>query len=178
MKSIKSIDDINKILRNELIKQSQIDGKNILNSLSEYGEDLDKLIEKSIYNSYEKSNIVILFELLDNNQGTNVSYTNDDNDIIYYKSYSFYIMIYGDNSSSLSNIIASRMRTEKVRIDLLSNGLHIEEVTNPHIINEYKNQKMWIRNDININISCMMNISQIELDNDFKSISLNIINKQ
>ena len=44
IKAISNIDELNKIIRNQLILQSELDGSKVLNSVSSYGQNLDKLL--------------------------------------------------------------------------------------------------------------------------------------
>ena len=177
MINISSIKNIEKILRNELIKQLGLDGKYVLNSLSTHGEDLDKLLEKSIYDSYETSDSVCLFELRSRNDGTNVNYVEENDLITYYKSFDLYVIIYGDDSTDLATKLSARMNSEKVINDLQTKGIYVEKTSDPERINEFKNDVMWIRNDISINISCKLSVSQVTIDHDLELNTLNIINK-
>lgn len=175
MISLTSIEKLNSLMRDQLIKQSQLSPKRVLNALSIHGEDLDELISGSVYGSIEPSNEVILFELRSRNDGSNVTFTEENGEITCYKSYSLRIIIYGDESTTLVNKIMSRFRTIKVRNDLLSKGVYVEKISDPEKINEYKNDSMWIRNDMDIDISCKMTIPQVDDDFDYSTIRIDII---
>lgn len=160
-----SVDELNKILRQVIIQQSNLSDEQVLNSLSIHGEDLDKLFEEQEYISIDRSDALILFELQSRRSSADISMTNDDGSITLYRSFTFRVMIYGNDSSNIANVLIARLRTEDVRVQLLDSNIYVEKVSEPDVLNEYKNQTMWIRNDIAIDISCEFNISQFMSDN-------------
>lgn len=162
MTILRDVSELNKIFRKHIIAQSRLDGEQVLNALSIHGEDLDKLFEEQVYISIERQNLLVLFELQSRPNEADVSMTNDDESIILYRSFVFRIIIYGNDSSMLANELVARFRTEKVRNAFRDDGVHIERINDPEIVNEYKNRTMWLRNDISIDIACEFNISQID----------------
>lgn len=168
---ISSTKEINKILRNILIKQSELPAKRIVDSLSTFGETLDKLLEKTIYDSYKTSDSVILFELLDRDSSNNMSYTKEDSTIKYQRSFEWKLIIYGNDSSDIATKIVARYRTQKIRDDLQNQGIYLEEVTEPTTFNEFKNNVIWLRNDLSINITCEFEITQIDDYHDYNILS-------
>lgn len=186
MNTFESIKELNKYLRNMLVTQSEINSDKVLNALSIYGTELDKLLSESIYTSIDQLDSVILFELINRDSNSNVSFNEYeqtslgtiDNNVTYYKCYTLKLIIYGDSSSDVANKIVARFRTEKVKEDLYENGIYLERVTDPISLNEFKNNTMWLRNDIDIDIGVKLKISQISTDSDFQSFSdLKIITK-
>ena len=81
--SISNIDEINKIIRNELITQSELESKRILNGVSIHGQDLVEQINQYCYKSYSPTDSVIVFVLNQRNSNNNVNQT--INDEIYVK---------------------------------------------------------------------------------------------
>lgn len=171
MIALSNVNELNKILRNQLIKQSRLNSEQVLNALSIHGEDLDKLLEEQAYISIDRSDLLILFELQSRRNDSDVSMTNEDDSVTMYRSFNFRVIIYGNDSSSLANVLVSRFRTEAVRNELHYNGVYLERVNEPDILNEYKNNTMWLRNDIVLEISCKFNISQIDVENTFETLS-------
>ena len=177
MKSLTDLKEINKILRTVIIAQSQLLSANVRNALSLHGEDLEKLIEGTVYNSYEVTDCFALFELKYRDSSNNISFTNTDqtNDpVTIQNSFAFQVMIYGNASPTTAALFTARMRTAKVRQDLMTQGVYIERVENPVSINEYINDSMWIRTDVVINISCEMLVQQVS--NDYQVSSYNSVN--
>ena len=178
MTNMASVKELNKIIRNHLIEQSELNQKNVLNAISNYGETLDKLIENQVFGSYQKTDVVLLFQLNSRDNDADISFTDSDDKIVYYKSYEIYITMYGDNSPNIANNIASRFRTQQVKNSLLDSGIYLEYISNPTIINEFKNKSLWIRTDLSIGIRCQFSISQIGKEDNFNVINtVNIINK-
>lgn len=178
MNAISRTKELNKLLRNVLIVQSELQQDRVLNSLSLYGEDLDKLFEEQIYTSIDVSDAMILFELRSRNSSSDVSMTLQDGTIEIIRSFSLYVMIYGDDSADISSKLIARFRTEKIRNNLHNSGIYIENVSDADMINEFKNNVMWLRNDFSIDISCKFIVSQIEQDYNFDSVEVNKIYNQ
>lgn len=178
MISISNVNEIEKIIRQTLITQSELDGSDVLNALSIYGTTLDKLFEEHIFTSVEQSDSFMLFELMSRDASSDISM--DENDAItYYKAFKVKLIIYGNSSSDIALKLCSRLRTEEVRANLYEQGIYLEKVSDPYILNEYKNETMWLRNDIDIDIAVKYTVQPITVDNNFSDITeLNIIKEE
>lgn len=198
MKAIKDFNDIIKILRNTIIIQSQLPAERVLNSLSLEGTELDKLLEESRYNSIEQEDTTILFELNSTPQSnSNVSMEEGDistikeltcgetilcdnsllcgeehidRAITYYRMYNLHLVLYGQDSSFTAVKLSSRMRSQEVKSNLYAKGIYIESVSNPESINEFKNDIMWLRNDVTINLGVKFLITQVYLTPEYEKI--------
>lgn len=206
MKTFNDVNELNKYLRNILITQTQLDGSRVLNALSLYGTELDKLLSDSTtqYDAIDNTNTTLLFELqarsstsdmsMEENETSVASLVCSDNvecdsltvsdngpvldtSIAYYKSYKLNIIIYGNASSTLAGKLVARLRTETVRNKLYCDGIYLESVSDQTTINEYKNESMWLRNDITVNISVKQDIAQISVDGNFNNFDMTILNK-
>ena len=207
MKTTTNINDVIVKIRNMLISQSQLPSDRVLNSLSLRGTELDELLSENeeIYNGISISNTTLLFELRSIQSNSNVSMeegdiynssdlmcsdsticnTNTicgdiliDRSITYYKMYELYIIIYGENGLDTAIKLASRMRSQEVRSNLYMDGIYIEKVSDPNMINEFKNDTMWLRNDISINLGLKFAIDPTSLPSEYKNInSINIIRR-
>lgn len=180
MISIKDSKELEKIIRKYLITQSELSSKKVLNALDSYGQDLNKNINSSIFDSYSPSDNVILFELFTRPSNSDISYTNsDDEKISYYKAYELKLYIYGESSSDVANKIVARFRTQYVREHLLDDGVYLEKIEEPKKLNEFINNVLWIRNDVSISINCKFIIPQINLDSNFEILNdLKIIKEE
>ena len=180
MIGISSSKELEKIIRKYLITQSELNSKNVLNALDTYGQNLNKNINSSIFDSYSTSDTVILFELFTRDSSSDISYTNGvDGQISYYKGYELKLYIYGEKSSDVSNKIVARFRTQYIREHLLDDGVYLEKIEEPTKLNEFINNVMWIRNDVSILINCKFEIPQINLDYDFEILNdLKIIKEE
>ena len=151
-----------------------------------------------IWDSIEQKDATMLFELLPINSTSSVSmeegdYYNSkdlvcspiticspdtivgdvdiDESITYYKVYRLKLTIYGSDSSAIATNVASRMRSAKVRATLYQSGIYIEQVTEPEIINEFKNNLIWLRNDIQVDIGVKYSVSQVAVDEQYETVN-------
>lgn len=171
MITLPNTNSIETIIRAALIAQSGLNGKFVRNSLSLHGEALEKVLSEQIYTSIDGSDSLMLFELQSRQNDADMSETEDDESISYYKSFKIYVIIYGDNSTNLANTLSARFRTERVRRQLQSEGLYLETISDSQKINEYKNETMWIRNDIEIDISCHLSIQPTTNDDTLDTLN-------
>lgn len=177
MIQFENLNDINKIVGNVLSVQSGLTTANVYNALSLHGTPLYKRLMETKFTSYDVNECVMLFELESDNNSNNVSMVLDNDDILYYKSYKISVTIYGNASEDVANTTIARLRTEKVRSDIQSDGICILHVTNSETANEFVNDTMWHRSDFTISIGCEIIIKQIEKDNSFESTDFEIITK-
>lgn len=161
MKKLQSVEDIDRIIRKQLIEQSELDGEFVRNASSEYGIDLDKPESDSIFVSIAPTDLVLLFEVEAQDSDDDVSETNDNDEIDYYKSYRVRCIIYGDEACTLANKLCGRFRTEYVRQSLRSDGIYFRSAGNIVTVHEFKNNVKWLRTDFELNIACKMAIPLI-----------------
>lgn len=160
---ITSIENLEKIIRSLLIEQSQLEDEFVRNSLTLYGAMLDQETSSNIFETITPEQNVVLFELINRQNDSDFTETIDDI-IRVCTSFTVHVIIYGDSAKTLSNILIGRLRSEKVRDDLLDQGIYLESTTFPEGIQEYKNGVMWIRNDFDINISCELEVTPVSSD--------------
>ena len=197
MKIFTNSDEINKLIRLQIIRQANLLPERVLNSLSTYGAELDKVLteiltvstshtvgrhnvqsseDESIYVPIQHSDVVVLFELQDRQSSNNMSETNDDDSVTYTKSYIVHLILYGDSCGDVATTLVARLRTERCRTELLDEGISLERITDPDRINEFKNNTLWQRTDFDIYISVEYKYTQVDDMQDFEGLSqLNII---
>lgn len=170
MNTIADINELNKLVRNQLITQAELPSDRVRNALTTYGATLDKLLMKQEFDSVCPCEELMLFELRTCENDGDVSMTEVDDTVSFYKSYTLYIILYGDNSATVMNKLIARLRTQAVRQALYEEGVYIEEVKNDSSVNEFKNDVMWHRHDTEILISCKMSIKQVTPDEAFEKV--------
>lgn len=168
MTTIKDINELNKIIRTQLVLQSEISSENVRNALTTYGATLDKLLRKDEFESICECDELMLFELRTRENDADVSMTESDDTVTFYKSYTVYIILYGLNSATMMNKLIARMRTQAVRQALHEQGVYLEKVNNDMSMNEFINDTLWHRHDVEILISCKMSIEQVSPNIDFE----------
>lgn len=163
---MKKIDfnEIDVVIRAQLILQSTLDGKYVKNLASRYGANFDKNVDDSIFESISPSEAVIFFLTEKRPSANDVSMTNEDDKITQYSSYDIRVSIYGEEAISLSTNIIARFRTSKVRSLLYESGVHLASVEESGSIYEFKNDVAWLRSDFTIHIDCEHEIDQISDD--------------
>lgn len=176
MKTINDVNELNKLLRSYVISLSEVNASMVRNVLSLYGEDLDKAMSESVFDSISTAQTLILFELRSRQSSSNVSYDNEE-DVTLYNSYSFKLIIYGDDSSNVANKLFARFRSAATISVLYNDGIYIESVDDPERISEFKNGTMWLRSDLSINISCEASITKIFNDYDMENAGKIVVDK-
>lgn len=171
MISISNFDELNKILRKQLILQSELPSKRVANSDTLYGVTLDKLLKDKIFISLDSKDNILLFELISRNSSNDINFSETDSNINSYKSYELKIIIYGNTSPDIANNVEARFRTEYVLNDLQNQGIYIESVSEPIIIHEFINESQWTRTDLSIYISCKFEIKPITMLDDYSDYS-------
>ena len=108
MNTIADINELNKLVRNQLITQAELPSDRVRNALTTYGATLDKLLTKQEFDSVCPCEELMLFELRTRENDGDVSMTEVDDTVSFYKSYTLYIILYGDNAATIMNkLIAS-----------------------------------------------------------------------
>lgn len=174
IKTLSSTDELAIILRKELISQSGIDDSLVRNVESKFGTELSEFTDNDIVKGLNFNNVMILFDLDDRQNDSDVSQTQSDDSIIYYKSYILRVIIYGKNSNDLSTNLVARFRTQIERTRLQDKGIYIEEVSNPTELNEFYNNILWERHDFDISIRCAIKV--LPVIEDYTITNLNSIN--
>lgn len=163
MSSIKNTKEIERIMRNALIENSGVNENYIRNILTEFSVDLDKDYTTSIFTSLSEEDAAILFELTpDENEAAMSEDIYNSNNIAYYKYFKLKLIVYGDDSSIVSLRVASRLRSESVRDDLISKGIQVVKISEPSEINEIINGVIWQRCDLNIMLGCELIIEPVK----------------
>jgi len=170
MITLTDVNELNKIVRKYLISQAELSPERVRNALSTYGSTLDKLLQRQEYDGVCTCEELMLFELRTRENDADVSMTENDDTVTFDKSYTIYVIIYGDDSAMVMNKLISRLRTQAVRQALYAEGVYLERVLNDTSINEFKNDVLWHRHDTEIHISCQMSITQVEQVNEFESV--------
>ena len=181
MKAITNLQELEKILRNELITQTELSSEYVLNALSVRGTDLEKRLSDENLISIDISNSFVLF-YLQSNENANHNFTEENiitGELYSFTSYTLYIIIYGNDSKTVAQKIKSRFESQCVRTTLHDKGIHLEHVSNMSTKNEFKNSTMWIRHDIDIDFSCKTIYKSITTENNIDIINkINIIKEE
>lgn len=171
MKTVNDINDLNKIIRTLLMSQSELDPQFIRNAVSMYGQNLDKNYDDDILSNLTTDDLLMLFELQSRQTDFEISETEEDDSISYYKAYTIHITIYGNASITFSNQLIARLRSNTVRELFAVQGVYLESVSESKYICEFKNHVLWQRADFDINIACKMSLSQLNVEHEFDKLN-------
>lgn len=175
--AITNLSDIDVIIRDFIITQSEVKPEFVRNSASVFGTTLDKDYASNIFDSIDLDDTLILFDVKNRYNEGDMSQTQKDGMINLYRSFNVHIIVYGNNSKDVANTLIARFRTQKVRTDLQNQAIYLEKVSDLVEVHEFKSSILWVRNDFDINISCKIQINQIDDDYEPETISsLNIRN--
>lgn len=166
-----NINNVSKIIREMLIRESGLNEQYVRNALSMYGSYMSDSYSESIWKSLTPNQSLIFFEISDRDNDSDMSEKRSDGYFHIFSSYQVHIIIYGDNAENLSNTLLSRIRGEVCRDWCLSNDIYLEKISNATSVNEYKNGVLWERNDFDIDIGTEIKIAPASNDYIFSSYS-------
>lgn len=178
MISINNLTEVDRIIRECLIEQTDIKADLIRNSLSQYGTMMNVNSKYSIFESVTPDDLIILFEPSLRSSNSNVSFAEDDESISSYVAMNYHLFIYGNSSASAAAELKSRLESESSRYSLYDQGVYLENVSECMSVNEYDNGVLWMRTDLDINISVQLNISPKTPSHDYSMPDINIIIKE
>lgn len=159
---ISNVQELDKIIGNMLVKQSELDRKRVINGHSIRGVDLSKFVTENVKMSYNMNDSVIIFtiEPLNNDD---INFTEEENEEIRESIYmEVKIIIYGSQSEFLAKKLKARFESEKVRYDLLNEDVYLTQINNVVSVNEFVNNSIWHRADFSFNITYEIMIQQID----------------
>lgn len=171
---IENMQDIDKIIGNMLLKQSGLNRQNIVNGLSVRGPELSKFITETVKQSYDLTDVVIIFERMAlDESNTNIDETESDDSIRESIAEKISINIYGNQSFAMAKTLKARFESEKVREDLLNSGIHLMQVTNVDTLNEFMNEMLWHRASFDLEIAYEISVNQIDLPYSIEKTDIN-----
>lgn len=159
---IKSIKEVDKIIGDMLVKQSELQRGSIVNGCSIRGVDLSKFVTEKVKLSYDLSDSVIIFETKTSNND-DIDFTETEKDVVRESlSLEVSVIIYGNQSLALAKVLKARFESEKVRNDLLDKEVYLSSVNEITFMNEFINETIWPRADFSMSIACEIQVSQID----------------
>ena len=166
---ITSESELDKIMRDLIIEQSQLPGKFVRAQHSLYGTTLNKG-QGDVFTSLKHEDNLILFEVHSTGSIESISEKQSDG-LKHFSYFEVQLIIYGDTSTILANKLCARLRSESVRDKALGKGVQIVDVSSQIELKEFKNGAVWIRNDIKLNIACTILITELINSNEADVIS-------
>lgn len=153
--------DAVKILRNEIILQTQLQGTRVLNATSVRGPDLLKVLDNlTATTSPHLDNTFIVFELKENQSEF---YSATEANAIQMEGiipYDMILKIYGNNCHDVSREILAQFKNKEVALKLRNSGIWVYNISRAENINEFINRTVWPRCDITINVATRFEITK------------------
>lgn len=159
--SITIIKEMYKTIRTLFVDLSGINPDLIRHIDTEYGVDLNKNPNGSIFSTITHKDLILLFDISPANIESNMTET-QGNHIHIYNYYKVKCIMYGDDSITKSLILTSKLRSEKIRDLLIEKGIHLAEVSNIEKLEEIQNGSIWVRCDFDLLIACEISIDDLD----------------
>lgn len=136
-----------------LDEKSGLNSQRILNADSVRGTDISQMINSTESYSPAQSDSFLLFELLEDTSGEHfVTPGQREQDMMSIQSFNFHIMIYGNNSPMDAQKISTIFKNADLVLGLRDSGIFVNQVSAVDPINEFINNTLLIRRDIDIKI--------------------------
>ena len=161
---ISKIEEIDIIVAKYLTSLSMLDTNRIINGNSIHGPELSKIVQDNISLSYDLTDSVIIFTTaIENN---NVDYTEYDNSKTVRNQFSAVVnlTIYGNTSRLIAECLKARFETEKIRYNLLQEGLKFKIADEITSIDDIMNDTVWPRTDMKLHFVTEMLFDIDEFD--------------
>lgn len=171
MKKLTDTNELAKIIRTRLISQSGINGNCVLNAQSLYGATLqqnaevENVLDKTLLIPFNDNENAIVFDIT-NSMSDDDIVEETDTQLTVYSSFVCLCMFYGKDCTFKAPMVRARFLTQELLADFESEGVHIQSIENKEQINEFINEKLVTRQDIEIRFACELSISKsITYDN-------------
>lgn len=164
--ALKDTWELQKAFAAVLVEQSGLPEERVINSLSLYGPDFEKLVDGTIYASYEMADCFLFFKL-ESGDDANFSAPAKDGAIYSYHSFRFHLYVYGNQCHAMALTIRTRLLYDRPQTDLIRQGIHIVNVEKPVLVNEYMNGRMWPRADLEAKVDCRFVTEPLKKSDEF-----------
>ena len=159
MKSIENTDEILKIVKSMIMKQLNLPSENVLDGKSIYGAMLQKRLDNEIFNTFDRNDCIVVMDISES-----LDYDEDviPEDNLIYQSIICHLYIYGNNSALMSKMLKFRALSQKNKYELNSQGLHLYKIIGPIDIDEFINNTMYHRKDLELHFSFKTTIENVD----------------
>ena len=132
----------------------------IFNAVSVRGPQIFKILENGARIGPDREEIFAVFEITmdDGDEHNSVVVGDDITETL--STYNFDLKIYGNNAQYVAQKIISRIRTEENIAFAKEKGIFIYKISFPKAINEFINNTLWPRADLNIKIQVIHSFEQ------------------
>ena len=182
IKAISDFNDINKIWKSTIETQCEIDKEQVRSLTSSRGQMLDKRIDEYIFQTLSRTDVVALFEAKIDSQNTIMTQDFENDNLLTYVYGTLKIIFYGQSSNLIATKFKARVESSEVRSLLWNEGINFDKITSIESIEEFINNTIYFRTDVNLAYSFRYDVNKITTYEDFtenqKSISGVMTNKE
>ena len=151
-------DEINKIVRLEIINYLNITGNRVLNGVSVRGPNLQKIISECTLGSFNLEDSFIVFDLEKANGEDYFVMEEDDNTVSVISEFQMNFRVYGMLCHMIGLRLQAMFKDVYVLGRLYEKGIRGQDVTDLTTINEFINNTMWPRADLSFKMQIRFTI--------------------
>jgi len=173
-KHVNSIEETVILLRQTIARQAELDVVDVINADSIRGAELTRPIN-GVLTPYSAKDDVIVFEL-NEYPDVDLSMQRDDESMLDISSHQLRLVVYGDNSRTISRKLKSRMLSQRTLNELSAKGISIMNISNIESSSEIVNTVRYLRRDLQITFIVSMKIEAIDEYDALETASTNVSN--
>jgi len=171
---VNSIEETVIVLRQTIARLAELDIVDVINADSIRGAELTRPIN-GVLTPYSAKDDVIVFELREY-PGVDLSMQRDDESMLDISSHQLRLVVYGDNSRTVSRKLKSRMLSQRTLNELSAKGISIMNISNIESSTEIINTVRYLRRDLQIIFVVSMKVDAIDKYDVLETASINISN--
>ncbi len=142
--------EVRATLREILTKYCQLNENRVVNGISVRGADLAKIISSTELNSYNLSDVFIVFETVEDEEEDYLVMEENDFKDCFISRVKMELKIYGSACHDMVRFIIATFKDERVLRELYDKGIYYRGITKPTSRNEFINNTLWPRCDVAI----------------------------
>lgn len=173
-KHVNSIEETVILLRQTLARQAELELVDVINADSIRGAELARPVN-GVLTPYSSKDTVIVFEL-NEYPDVDLSMQSDDESMLDISSHQLRLVVYGDNSRTVSRKLKSRMLSQRTLNELSAKGISIMNISNIESSSEIVNTVRYLRRDLQITFIVSMKIEAIDEYGALETASTNVSN--
>ena len=159
-KHVNSIEETVIVLRQTIARQAELDIVDVINADSIRGAELTRPVN-GVLTPYAAKDNVIVFEL-NEYPDVDLSMQRNDESMLDISSHQLRLVVYGDNSRTISRKLKARMLSQRTLNELSAKGISIMNISNIESSSEIVNTVRYLRRDLQIVFIVSMKIEAID----------------
>lgn len=155
LKILVDYDELIRITCEQLTILSELKPEFVRNALTEYGASLDQHLGNTIYEAFDKR-AVLLFNIKPSDDINLITKSaEDDTILLQIASYTIHLCCYGEFAQMTLRKLIINLHSYEAKLNLYAAGIWFIKNSNLVSIQEYKNNVMYDRYDVDLTIACI-----------------------